>query len=219
MITSPWLSLTVFKISTAIFRLDARQRLSIRVTAFFPHNIAKIFGHSENIFHNSCRVFEYIIVYTLQNIGKFIPMFCRHINSIGFVNMSLSKRFYITALRSKSKSIKRILQVAAGNTFNLSSGRKHHFSCFNLTFCINLTVGFYHTSQSNMSSFADIGIMIYHCPTVHKNSMLHNRMSIHHCPLHNKTSCSNDSAWAYNRRRMDNSRHLIASFQKFFCPI
>ena len=197
-ITSPGLPLTVFKIRTTRLCLNAGQRFSVRISALFPDNISQILCHTKNILHNSRRVFKYIIVYPLQNIGKFVSILCRHINRICFIDMPFSERFHIAALQTKSKSIQRVFQITAAHAVNLSSGRKYHFPCFHFPLGVNLTIGLYHTVQPNMRAAAHIGIVVNHCAAVNQHTVFYNGMCIHHCPLHNKCSISNHCAWAYH---------------------
>ena len=217
-VASPRLPFTVLKIVGSALCLDIGKRLPVRISAFLADHISQVFGYTENIFHDTGRILEYIAVDSLKNIGKLIPIFTRCINRICLVDMACAKRLHIAASRSKTKRIDRILQITIVHTVNLPVGREDHISSLYLLFDSDITVCLYHTVQADMSTLCHMGIMIDYRTTVDQNSVFDDCMRINHCLLHDKCTISNDSALAYKGCRMNDRRHLVSCFHQLFRP-
>ena len=219
-IASPRLSLVILKICTSILCFNRSKCLPIRITAFFSNHISQILSHTENIFHNSGRIFEYIVIYSLQNITQLIFSIYRHIYCICLIDMSFTKWLYIAALCSKTKRIQCIFKISVlAYSIYLSSSRKYNFALFYFSLWLNCTVRLYHTSKTDMCAASHKRIMVHYSSTVYQNTMLNHSICVHYRILHNKTSLANLCTRAYYCRRMNNCRNIVSSLHQLFCPI
>src|SRR5699024_1631262 len=114
--------------------------------------ISQVFRYPENIFHHTCRIFEYVAVYSLEHIGQLVSIFSRYVHCVSFIDVSCPKRLHIAAPVSKSECVNGVFQIAVVRPVDLPSRGKDYFARFYFLSGSDRTVCLYHTSKAHMCS-------------------------------------------------------------------